>query len=70
MYTDAHAHAALMARTDAPTSQTPAAQLHRAGYQDGERRPRHRQHWLNHTSMRRMSARLRKRAGAPDLNAN
>lgn len=68
MYT--HAHATIMARTSGPTSQALSDRMRRAGYQDGERRPRHGQHWVNHTNMRRMSARLRKRAGAPDVSAN
>lgn len=65
----ANSHATLMARTDGPNSQAMSDRLRRAGYQDGERRPRHRQHWVNYTSIRRMSARLQKRAGAPEVSA-
>lgn len=68
MYT--HAHATLMARTEGPTSRAMSDRLRHAGYHDGERHPRHRQHWVNHSSVRRMSARLRQRAGAPDLRSN
>ena len=56
MYT--HAHATLMARTEGPTSRAMSDRLRHAGYHDGERHPRHRQHWVNYTSIRRMSARL------------
>ncbi len=59
MYTDVKA--SVRDRTEHLTSQAMHDRLHRAGYRDGERRPRHRQHWVNFSSARRLSARLRRR---------
>lgn len=59
MYTDVRTD--IRHRTEHLRSQTLPDRMRRAGYKDGERRPRYRQHWLNFSSPRRLSARLRRR---------
>jgi len=59
MYTDVKA--SVRHQTEHLRNQAMHDRLHRAGYRDGERRPRYRQHWMNFASFRRLSARLRQR---------
>lgn len=44
------------------TEITGSDRLRRAGYQDGEREPRVRQHWINHGMPRRLHRRARSRS--------
>lgn len=48
-------------RTHGRPLRSKSDKLRRAGYRDGERRPRHRQHWANDPIASRIGARLRRR---------
>lgn len=58
MYTKAKIKSKIRERAERLAGHSMAERLRRAGYRDGERRPRYGEHWVNNPTSRRMAVRL------------